>query len=306
VIVDDGSSEECWEQLQRLATHRIRVLRRTDGHKGPSRCRNIGIQASTASYVMFLDSDDLLTPDCIQLRLQAATQHPECDFWVFPAELFRHTPGDLKQPWNTMSDSGNDLERFLRSDGPWCVSSGLWTRRALQRLGGFNERVMYGDDADLHVRALLTRLAFRQFPSLPPDVFVRRSDAPRITCSGHSDALLQSRLTRLSEGTMALAAADAADNLKMIWEGQYFMEGEFLLFNVEQPVAWLRRLQQQWQSDFGTASGRFRRRLGLCYLTWSSWWMNRWYLQVRLARRLMMACLPGSWFPPENPAGPAA
>ncbi|MFM8478590.1 MAG: glycosyltransferase family 2 protein [Planctomycetaceae bacterium] len=306
VIVDDGSSAECWKHLKQLASAKIQVLQRTDGDKGPSRCRNIGIQASTAPYIMFLDSDDLLAPNCIQQRLDVAAAHPNCDFWVFPAELFRHTPGDLQQPWNTMTERGDDLERFLRSDGPWCVSSGLWTRQALQRLGGFNERVMYGDDADLHIRALLTGLTFQQFPAQPPDVFVRRSDAPRITGSGHSVALLESRLTRLSEGTRALAAADAGDDLRLTWEGQYFMEGEFLLFNVENPRPWLRRLLRQWQQDFEKYPGTGRRRLVLWYLTWCTCWKTRWYLQVRLARQLMLLCLPPTWFPPRSSTGSAA
>jgi hypothetical protein len=306
VIIDDGSSGQCWTTLQQLATAKIRVLQRTDGHKGPSRCRNIGIQASTAPYIMFLDSDDLLAPSCIQQRLAATTAHPNCDFWVFPAELFRQTPGDLRQLWNTMSDRGDELQRFLRSDGPWCVSSGLWTRQALQRLGGFNERIMYGDDADLHIRALLIGLEFRQFPAQPPDVFVRRSDAPRITGSGHSDALLESRLIRLSEGTRALVAADAGNDLRKIWEGQYFMEGEFLLFNVAQPAPWLQHLVRQWKRDFEKTPGSGRRSLASWYLTWCTWWKNRWYLQVRLARQLMLRCLPLTWFPTRSSADSAA
>lgn len=305
VIVDDGSSEPCWNELQTLATAGIRVLRRSDGLRGPSRCRNIGIAASTGAYVMFLDSDDLLSPACIGARMECAAAFPDRDFWIFPAELFRQTPGDLQEAWNDLSEQGDDLERFLRSDGPWCVSSGLWTRAALERLGGFNERVLYGDDADLHVRALLGGMVFHQFLGRPADIFVRRSDAPRITGSGLTPGLLESRLIRLSEGTRALAAADVEDRLWRIWEGQYFMEGEFLLFNAPEPFVRLRRLQQQWRAEARTSAGWIQRRLAWCYLYWSSWWKNRWYLQVRIARRLLMACLPASWFGRARAAGVA-
>ncbi len=246
---------------------------------------------------MFLDSDDLLAPNCIQQRLDVAAAHPNCDFWVFPAELFRHTPGDLQQPWNTMTERGDDLERFLRSDGPWCVSSGLWTRQALRRLGGFNERVMYGDDADLHIRALLTGLTFQQFPAQPPDVFVRRSDAPRITGSGASALLLESRLVRLTEGTRSLAAAETPARLRLIWQGQYLMEAEFLLFNLKNPRPLIKKLIKLWNQDYQNSTATFSRRIAECYLLWAELWLRRCYIQVRIARRVAMTLLPEVWFP---------
>lgn len=294
VVVDDGSEPQVWDALQRLQSERVRVLRREDGLRGPSRCRNLGLEVSRGEFVLFLDSDDLLGSDCLLTRSKAVLEQPEFDFWVFPAELFCDLPGDLQVSWNVMSETGDDLQRFLRSDGPWCVSSSFWRRAALQRIGGFNELVMYGDDADLHIRALLSGLRYCQYPRHLPDIFIRRSAVPRITGGQVSDSLLQSRLVRLSQVRRALCGAQCAPRLLQLWQSQYFMEGEFLLFNRAVDGVWLGRLYRQWRDEYPQVS--WHRWLAEMYFGWSMFWRDRWYLQVRLARRLAMLLLPNEWF----------
>jgi hypothetical protein len=154
---------------------------------------------------------------------------------------------------------------------------------------------MYGDDADLHIRALLAGLRFETYPAATADIFIRRSDAPRITGTGNTPGLLESRLVRLTEGRKALEAAAATPELLDLWEGQYFMEGEFLLFNQPQPQFWLNKLFTQWKRDYPHSS--LRQKAARLYLRWSAFWRDRWYLQVRLARKAMLQLLPAEWFP---------
>jgi len=303
IVVDDGSSQHDWDAVRAMASDRVTVLLRTDGVKGPSRCRNLGWQAARGDLILFLDSDDLLGPDCLRQRRQVAEQLSTNDFWVFPVELFRENPGDLGLPWNQLSAAGEVLPRFLKGDGPWCVSSACWTKSALRRIGGFNEAVMYGDDADLHIRALLAGLRFVQLSDRKADIFIRRSDVPRITgtVTGLSDPLLQSRVVRLTQGTVAIVQAGADPRLLRLWQSQYFMEAEFLLFNVPDSSRRLRSLIQQWRMDFPQEGWRIM--LTATYLGWCEFWRSRWYLQVRLARRIVMCVLPECWFPRRRPVG---
>ena len=294
IIVDDGSCSETWNTIQALAESRITVIQREEGPKGPSQCRNLGVAASSGEYLLFLDSDDLLDPDCLHSRIDVVRNQPDFDLWVFPVELFRDTPGDLKLPWNRMSGDSEVLARFLRSDGPWCVSSPLWRKAAFERIGGFNPRVLYGDDADLHIRALLGGIRFLQCPEAPSDVFVRRSDAARITNSCN-EALLESRRVRLTEGQRALRVMDAASQYHEVWEGQYFVEGEFLLFTQKNPYQQLAKLKEIWAQDYPGFT--WRRRLGWSYLCLAVSLKPRCYFLLRLLRRLVMIILPECWFP---------
>ena len=57
IVVDDGSVDETPEVLESFG-ERIRVIRQHN--QGPSAARNNGLQVADGSYVLFLDSDDLL------------------------------------------------------------------------------------------------------------------------------------------------------------------------------------------------------------------------------------------------------
>ncbi|MFM7830855.1 MAG: hypothetical protein ACKPJD_03655, partial [Planctomycetaceae bacterium] len=117
------------------------------------------------------------------------------DALVFPVMLFRQQPGDWNTLWNSLQGEDPAL-RFLTSDPPWQTSSVLWRRAALESIAGFNEAVMYGDDSELHARALISGIGFEIQPAQLPDVFIRRSAVERIT-NTVSDGLLNSRLKRL-------------------------------------------------------------------------------------------------------------
>lgn len=300
LVIDDGSSAAVWDRVQAMADGvRIRALRRESGRKGPSACRNLGLREALGDYVMFLDADDLLAPWCLEQRLAAARAHFDAALWVFPVLCFSESPGDSDQYWNTMDPAGDDLGRFLRSDGPWCVSSALWRREALGRIGGFNEAVCYGDDSHLHLRALLSGLQVRQFPQALPDVFIRRGAETRITNSP-SSALVESRRVFLEEGTRLLREAAARPKYFKFWEGRYFVEAEFLLFNVAGSGAAIERVLADWQRHFRPGPGR--RGVVRAYFRLALACRRRAYLALRVARRIAMRLLPPDYFPNSTPS----
>lgn len=294
LIVDDGSDASDWEALQELADERTRILRRDDGIKGPSRCRNLGLAAANGDFVIFLDSDDLMSPWCLEQRLAAVSRMQGSDFLVFPVLLFEHLPGDMDLLWNSMEDGRPALERFASSDPPWHTSSPIWRTSSIRQLGGFNEAVFYGDDADLHLRALATGLKMTLQADFSPDIFIRRSDTPRITNS-LSPFLIESRRTRLRELTRFLKSRPDCARLMPIWEGQYFVEAEFLLFNHEPPGDAVRLVVKDWQADCQTS--RFNQWVVTLYFAVALATRKSAYLILRVARRVAMALLPACYFP---------
>ncbi len=71
VFVDDRGPDASMDVLrERIAAYRGNVRFRVVRHernRGLSAARNTGADAATGEYVYFLDSDDLLTPDCVAL-----------------------------------------------------------------------------------------------------------------------------------------------------------------------------------------------------------------------------------------------
>lgn len=300
IVVDDGSRSESFQKVKEFGSAKVRVFQRVGGIKGPSSCRNLGLEAAEGNYVLFLDSDDLLATHCLEQRLRAVAKSPTADLWVFPVKLFRDSPGDLNETWNDMQRGKfpEPLRRFLVSDSPWCVSSALWKREALYQLNGFNERVMYGDDADLHVRALLSKLTYIEYPEELPDVYIRRSETARITNSC-GPKLLESRRIRLDAGTHNLEKYGASNELKNLWEGQYFVEGEFLMFTQEDSAQELQSLLELWSKNY-PASICFIQ-LASLYFRWGYFFRKRLYIAVRVARRIAMMIFPAGWFPSQLP-----
>ena len=292
VVVDDGSRDDQWELACHFNDERVRFLRRNDGIKGPSRCRNLGVKVSRGQYIVFVDSDDFVAPWSLGKRVAWMDDHSRGSFAVFPVMLFLNEPGDQNALWNSM-DHGEDLDRFVASDPPWHTSSPIWRREAIIELGGFNENVMYGDDTDLHIRALLAGLSYQKVTTERPDVFIRRSDDARIT-NTISSQLLQSRLIRLREGSKTILTHDNWDQ-QQCWEGQYVVEAEFLMFNCPGSGEHQAIVLREWRERHKPSL--LHRIIIKTYFGIANRCKQHCYIGLRIARRIAMRLLPVSYFP---------
>src|SRR5262249_16628369 len=85
IVVDDGSTDDTVRVVERYARKdaRIRLIQHSH-RKGAQAARNSGIHAAQGQWIAFLDSDDQLLSDSLQMRLQLATKqrlhvvHSEC------------------------------------------------------------------------------------------------------------------------------------------------------------------------------------------------------------------------------------
>lgn len=167
LLVDDGSSDSTLDILKSAAEEDPRFRwteRKADRAKGANACRNIGAEMAYADWVFFLDSDDLLTPDCVGNRIAEGQARENWDYLVFTTE-HRRTDESTGRTFNRDPKSENRtnyLGLFLTDKVPWHTTSPLWNRSAFLRLGGFDEHLQRHQDADLHVRALFQDLAFER------------------------------------------------------------------------------------------------------------------------------------------------
>lgn len=192
LLVDDGSDEVVAEQVASWTKTdaRLKLLHATEGAPGANRCRNLGIAASTGEFVVFLDSDDCLSPECLRLRVQRLQAHRDLDFIVHPHRHFRTTPGDMERVIPAKPDQ-DDITRFLRVDIPWQTTGPTWRRTSLVRLGPWDERLPSWQDWDFHVRALAQGLRYRCFEA--PHFFHRVTSLDRESISARKPSAAHRR-----------------------------------------------------------------------------------------------------------------
>ena len=79
VVVDDGSSDDSVEKVSRWSHADARVRLRTKGSSGIASTRNHAMAASTpgASYVVFLDQDDVLPSDFFSRAVSCLSQRSD-------------------------------------------------------------------------------------------------------------------------------------------------------------------------------------------------------------------------------------
>ena len=215
IVVDDGSTDGSLEWLDEVSTEdpRIRSFERQRLPRGAPTCRNVGAEQARGGYLVFLDSDDVLSPHCLSQRSGFLDEHPALDFAVFPMVLFEREPWDLGLLWNTWHRSpcleNCDLRRFLMGgDPPWQTSMPIWQKSAFLRLGAWDEEAWSWQDWELHVRALVTGCQYERVTA-PPDCRGRRHRESRISLAAFNPQILERRIQtldsiieRLSEATI--------------------------------------------------------------------------------------------------------
>jgi glycosyltransferase involved in cell wall biosynthesis len=176
IVVDDGSTDNSIEiiQVYEKKDSRIKLFHRHREPKGPSTCRNIGVEKSKGDFLIFLDSDDLLANFCLQQRVQFFIENPDLDFAVFYLELFNEAPGDSSVVFNKNPDKKDTyLKMFLRNELPWACPNPIWKKESFVNLGGFNEDLIIMEDPELHTRALLNGLKYEVDSNGIPDCYYR-------------------------------------------------------------------------------------------------------------------------------------
>jgi peptidoglycan/xylan/chitin deacetylase (PgdA/CDA1 family) len=193
IVVNDGSNDDTWALARSYAQGDGRIQAVRCPHAGVSAARNAGLAQARAPWVMFLDADDALDPDHLQLLLEGREQHPDAEVihggWqvAFPDRLGPVTPP---------LDLANAFDVAARR-APFAIHAAMTRRDRLDACGGFDEALRCAEDWDLWQRLARSGAVFR------PSRAVARYTIRRGSLSNNLGSLLRDGLAVIARGHAA-------------------------------------------------------------------------------------------------------
>lgn len=178
IVINDGSTDGSGI-LVSSKFPQVRLINQVN--KGLASARNTGIMAATGDYVLPLDSDDMLLPNCVQRILEVA-EETHADIIAPSLQEFgiSHAPVLLK-PSPTLEDFkiGNHIGYFSAVK-----------RDVLVEVGGYNPKMTWGyEDYDLWFDLLKRKKTIVTIPE--PLVMYRTKEKSMITTANeHRDELM--------------------------------------------------------------------------------------------------------------------
>jgi glycosyltransferase involved in cell wall biosynthesis len=147
VVVDDGSSDNSYE----VAGRRPGVRRLRQANSGVAAARNLGLAEARGSFLVFLDADDCLHADAVQVGMRALLRRPQVAFVAGMSRDIDVVGRPVHGPTQPLVTQDHYL-RLLIDCYLWSGSALVHRRSALEAVGAFNPQLDAGDDYELYLK----------------------------------------------------------------------------------------------------------------------------------------------------------
>lgn len=151
IVVDDASEDNTEGVVKGFDNEKIEYIR-LEAHKGEAGTRNIGIINSNAEYIAFLDDDDEWLPEKLRLQVELLDNSPPKVGGIYTGYIrVNKTNGRI------LGQRIPEKRGYIYKDmsfgnvigGPSFV---LLRRKCFERVGIFDENIVYGTDYDMWIR----------------------------------------------------------------------------------------------------------------------------------------------------------
>ncbi|HUL51233.1 MAG TPA: glycosyltransferase family 2 protein [Candidatus Nitrosotalea sp.] len=193
VIVDDGSTDQTLSVARGFASKNVCV--ETQPNQGASAARNTAFTKSQGDYITWLDADDMLAPDKLEVQVKALDRCQSertllSGAWgtfFYRCEKARFNPSPL---WQDLSPA-EWLRRKIGQDCHMQTATWLVSRKLTEAAGPWDVRLWKDNDGEYICRVILACDGVRFIPEAK--VYYRETDYNRVSFVGRSNKKLESQ-----------------------------------------------------------------------------------------------------------------
>ena len=183
IIVDDDSTDETEEVASKLVVEDSRVRYVRQRNAGTSEAKNAGIRLAQGAYVLFLDADDLITPNKLLAHVEHFERNPHIDisysrFRYFKdgceGKLFTRLDLSSIKEWSKVVDGSYEVSFpvFVRGNN-MSIHSAMIRKSLVDKVGFFDADMHALEDWDYWLRCIL-RGAYIAFLADPETIALTR------------------------------------------------------------------------------------------------------------------------------------
>lgn len=155
VVVEGHSTDGSLEIIKKLAEEDSRIsVFMQENRKGVTPARNESVMHAKSNFLAFLDADDYWEPNYLETMVNLIKDFPNAGIWGMNYGTIVN--GIKQQNISSYQNLRGVIENPWIKGNPYWTSAILISREAFDRVGGFDNRIIYGEDIDLWYRIMLT------------------------------------------------------------------------------------------------------------------------------------------------------
>lgn len=135
IVINDGSTDHSLKVIEAFDDPRLMIL--TQENQGVSKTSNRGLALCRGKYITRHDHDDLSLPARFAQQVQYLNDHPQCGLLGTAAEVW--TPTGPTGRFRDFPTTPGAIAFELIFDSPFVLSSVMFRREVLEKVGNFSE-----------------------------------------------------------------------------------------------------------------------------------------------------------------------
>ena len=216
IIVDDGSTDNSLSKVRKF-TDDDRIILISQTNRGAAAARNTAFKASHGDYIMYMDADDYIDLNKIELQVKTLMRVGDADAiasscWDFFNSDLTEATFPAYNIYKSYTRPVDMLAEMLNSGEMMQTSCWLTPRHIIEKTSGWDERISINDDGVFFTKVLMRASTVIFCPDAY--VYYRRGHPSLSTTNIYCDTKVSALLLSYEEQTRELLSGASSQELK--------------------------------------------------------------------------------------------